>query len=644
MKFYGIESVNPIEIGTPSNDNSLTNLLAWDPNDGQIKYRDSSSISGGGSSSQTLSQVLNTGNDAGTYSIRFRGTQSEIYTITAGTSFSGFGAGMESILAITSSAFAFDPIITQNISGLSILNSTIGAIVWDGSASGLSKKAWMRSQNDTNTLNHSICLDVGYVCINSSQPSTTQSSHVSTSPSTTYMFSTDNTSSSSVQVNNSPPSLVLYTTDPNYTQCVQLYPNSVELNGVAGSDGQVVSINNTGQLCWQTISGSGGGGGSFILPSGEVGFGDGTGITSSINFIYDNSRCTLQVSPTSIIDASSDRSSIIGGEQHCICNNSFDATINGGYLNRINTYSCKSSILGGCNNYIQSYSSNTSIIGGVGQCISVSSCDSSVIGGTLNIINYCSKESSIVGGMCNHIYHNDCGSVILGGMTNLTNCDTFNTINSGCQNKIKFSDEVSILGGSNNCIYGYSAVYKNKRSSIIGGMYNNVVSKDFTTQGYSSVISGKNNCICGNIFGNSIIGGTINYITSLYAGSTNYCSVKFNAIIGGCQNMICSSKSATCPSFGSAIIGGSYNTICGSNHTAIVGGSGISVINCANAAISDKFITCFPIGTSCGSPPQLGCTFRVGDVFDCGVAGYLPQIQCYLRIEVGGSYFKIPVI
>ena len=431
MKFYGIDSLNPIQIGTPSNDDTLTNLLAWDPTDGEIKYRDVSSISGGGGSgSQTLKQVLNTGNDAGTYSIKFRGTQSEIYTITAGTSFSGFGAGMESILAITSSAFAFDPIITQNTSGLSILNSTIGAIVWDGSASGLSKKAWMRSQNDNESIYNSIYLDSASVCASSNRPSTTQSSIFQTSPSTSAIFTSDPTSSTSIQVNNEPASIIFYSNNLIANQCVEITPSSVSLNGSAGTNGQVVSINSTGQFCWQTISGSGGGG-STIIDSCEVAFGTGTGVTSSDIFVFDCTNKNLKVSYNSTIDNTIYNSGIIFGTNHILQYSSSDSSIIGGNCNKIENTSIRSSIIGGDRNHIYSNAGSV-ILGGFGGTISNSSLYSTINNGHCNVITSDSCYSSIHNGYFNLINTNSCLSTIIGGCCNTIQSSIGSAIIGGC--------------------------------------------------------------------------------------------------------------------------------------------------------------------------------------------------------------------
>jgi hypothetical protein len=46
MKFYGINSLNPIILATPSNDNSLNELLVWDASTFEVKYRDVSTLGG----------------------------------------------------------------------------------------------------------------------------------------------------------------------------------------------------------------------------------------------------------------------------------------------------------------------------------------------------------------------------------------------------------------------------------------------------------------------------------------------------------------------------------------------------------------------------------------------------------------------
>jgi len=515
MKFYGIESINPIEIGTPSNDNSLTNLLAWDPSDGQIKYRESSSISGGGSSSQNLSQVLQTGNNTGTYSINFIDNNSKIYGIVAGTSFFGWSSSMSSILAMTSSAFVFRPDTSQQLSGLSVLNSIIGGVEYFYPGSGRSQHAWLmtKGSNDNITSKTELCTNILSQCVCDSLNNCL--SYLSLQSSTVNLYSCQGASNYSLQfmtptyickmtsigtttsifsLGNCNQSIRLSTNDLTFTNEVVINPDMVQLNGVSGADGQVFSVNSTGQLCWQTVSG---GGGSTQAPTSEIVFGSGTGVTSSSLFKFDIVNNSLIVSYAHTIDSTSLNSSIIGGAS------------------------------GQC---IYDSSCNTSILGGYSNKISNSSCNSAVVGGNTNVIHYCTRNSSILGGQGNHIYHNNYRSVILGGSGNSTCCESLDTINSGFGNIVKFSQASSVIGGYQNQLYGYNASYKNNQSSIIGGKLNRITTIVAST-GLSSVIGGQYNCVCGTIINNSIIGGELNVITSIYGGATNYCSVRHSAML-----------------------------------------------------------------------------------------------------------------
>ena len=616
MKFYGIDSVNPIEIGTPSNDNSLSSLLAWDPTTGQIKYRDSSSISGGGSSSQTLSQVLSVGNNAGTYSIKFRGTQSEIYTITAGTAFYQWSATMGSILAITASAFAFKPDTTQQLSGLSVLNSILGGISYDNETNQ-AKVAWLCGNGQNQITKGCICVK-DEVYINTSNTSTNVSSNIRVCSCTLNLYSGDGSAYTNIIFQ--PQNLQFayfygssYSTftmlDTGFdlrtqnligTNCVTIGGNSVTLNNVSGTDGQVVSINSVGQLCWQTpVAGSGGG--SVVLPSGEVGFGGGDGITSSTNFIYDNSKITLKSAFNSNIDGNSYRSAILGGCINCITNNSSDSSIIGGWCNNLLSNNSLSSIIGGyCNNLnftlegssiisggynkIQCGANYTSIIAGCYNLIECSSAYSVISGGSFNKINYASKNAVISGGNCNTIGTASCWSMIGAGCFNTIRDVSYNsTIIGGYSNEIIIqSHRNTILGGSMNKIECYTL-----NSTIVGGSYNKVCHYSS-----NSIISGgTDNKICCNSCNSVISGGNLNTIdkyscrSSVIGGVSNAicCQSCLASIVGGESNFI---SYVSCQS---TIIGGFTNSIYDTRRGNISGGVFISITSSNDSFVGGGF-------------------------------------------------------
>lgn len=640
MKFYGIDSINPIQLGTPSNDNSLTNLLAWDPSDGKVKYRETSSISGGGGSgSQNLSQVLNVGNDAGTYSIEFRGGDSEIYSIIAGTSFYQWSATMSSFLAITSSAFVFKPDTSSQLSGLSVLNSIFGAVAYD-TDTNKSNLFWMCGRGfnkniitkvcaeddvlicscdtiNNNTSNISIC----HTNLNIYSGNGLEYGNILVQPNGIQLSVPYGPSSSLIYISNN--SVDLSTQNSNGANCISITGDCVNLNGTPGTDGQVVSINSTGQLCWSTGGGGGGGSGSTILNACEVGFGTGTGITSSIVFMFDSSLCTLKSSYNSTIDGSSDRSVILGGENHNICNNSFDAGIIGGVSNSINYGSSESSIIGGCSNEITCYSYQSSIISGYNNTI------------------YCSNNSTINGGD-NSLVCQSTGSSIIGGQSHIVWLANNSVISGGYNNAIYAS--ASFIGASITSTIDLSS----SCSTILGSIFSCVI---YGPQ--NSIIGGQSNTICSGMK-STIIGGLSNQITSYeYLGALQ----SNNSIIGGQSNLICRGSIGNCNSViiggnsncllydskDSVLIGGCMNKICGSCRAALIGGYNLSLSYACCTVGVPSIVTPFPVGTTCLTPPAWGGCLVVGDVYTYGSPTTVYTNQ-WLRININGAYVKLAII
>lgn len=302
-----------------------------------------------------------------------------------------------------------------------------------------------------------------------------------------------------------------------------------------------------------------GGSGSNIIISGtisqenikvglnEIAFGTGTGITSSIGFIFNNTYNNLKI----------------------------------GTYNSINGYVVGSSIVSGSGNSISSsggfYTDNTSILGGSGNLIENGlgqSFRSSIISGYNNIISN-SQNSSILSGQSNSILN----SYGYGR----------NIISGGNQNSMLNSEQSSILGGESNFI-GTSS-----NSSIIGGKYNQVNSANNSTiiNGYSyNTISGYGSVILGGYQLNNIecpFGVIIGSDHSLISGSSN-----LSVILGGNSNNILNSNNNN-------INGGYTNTISGSSsNSSIVGGVGNNIYNSQNSSIIAGGESNF-IGTSSNS-------------------------------------------
>ena len=314
----------------------------------------------------------------------------------------------------------------------------------------------------------------------------------------------------------------------------------------------------------------GGGSGSTPIPSGEIAFGNGTGITSLSFFKFTPGRTTL-LGNSALTDtsagslAASTKSSSIDGSYNTMlssvnssmyCNyNSIisacstviqgpgtkNSSIIGGVYNTINATSSKSVILGGQTGYI-SNTENSSIISSFNSQIRCFSVRSSIIGGLGNIMNYYTTNSTILGGYYNGITSTSSNSSIVGGMYNCIDSGLMQVILGGRQNCMKCSLYSVISGGYGNKMdISYAAF-------IGGGQFNEVKSSSNQSSivgSYCSLI----NCS----FQSSIISGYQNTILSSDRSS----------IISS----VGSSMSSSCRS---AIIGGSGLTLNGSNDTVLI--------------------------------------------------------------------------
>ncbi len=199
------------------------------------------------------------------------------------------------------------------------------------------------------------------------------------------------------------------------------------------------------------------------------------------------------------------------------------------------------------------FNSNTSESAfiGTGQNNEVSGLYSSVLNGDNNTIS--ASYSSILGGKDNDI--TDEYSVITGGQTNETS-ENHTFIGGGETNQANsqysavgggFCNRIGIASGYSAILGGFdNSVSSNSNFSNVSAGFSNVVSA-----GYSSILGGQNNQIQTSY--SNITGGENNNITS-----TNG---EHNAILGGCQNDICSTQN----NFSVTILNGRTNQIDGTN-------------------------------------------------------------------------------
>ena len=311
------------------------------------------------------------------------------------------------------------------------------------------------------------------------------------------------------------------------------------------------------------------------------------------------------------------RSTIVAGTNNCMIGESGLSSVMFGECNRIlsgpaTATSCDSSILGGCRNVL-SCSMASTIVGGASSSIANGSCYSSIIGGRGNVIKDFSRWSTISGGISNCIYGRSNtlatsdDSVILGGALNRILCSEDNAIIGGFCNLISGGPTGSwfstIIGGQFNCI-----CCESEANSIIGGSeniiencsYENVIIGGKTNHieyyiGYSSIIGGVCNSICFASDRDTIIGGYKNQICEYSFNSTiiggrnsklSYASLN-STIIGGLQNCICCSDS-------SVIIGGTGSIMNYSSRSVILGGEGL-VLNTENDVV---YSSCLKLATA----------------------------------------------
>ena len=407
----------------------------------------------------------------------------------------------------------------------------------------------------------------------------------------------------------------IYTKDL-YVASQSIYIGDLKLSSEDGAllvNGNIISSNN----------------GSIAINTDEVGFGTGTGLTSSGNFKF-NSTCDNFIQSKNSTIATSSNSTIIGGacniiegfgiDNSGVSVKSFSSTITGGQCNTLSNSNYSSIVGGNCNtieggldNSGKSISSFSSTITG-GQCNTISnSSNSSIVGGgSGNSIASFSNLSSIVGGSSNTLSCSSNFSSILGGSCN-TVCNSYRSSIVGCIcNTLSFSSRYSsIVCGSNNNISGVSGVsstmfstivggccnilYKSCNSNIFGGYLNNL-----GTSSYSSIVGGRFNTISGTLdfsgksttMFSTIIGGQCNIVSCNSSNSSiegGYCNKVYSinsSILGGfCNTVSCNSNS-------SSILGGSRNSIASySSNSSIVGGGSNNTICSVSGGSATMFST-----------------------------------------------------
>ena len=339
-------------------------------------------------------------------------------------------------------------------------------------------------------------------------------------------------------------------------------------------------------------------------------------------------------------------SAALSGSKNVVCaTNNDSSVIGGGLCNKININSNNSVIGGGCCNTIATNSgSNYSFIGGgLNNYLKCSTVNSGIGGGMFNTL--CGFYSFIGGGHCNQIDSSSTGSITIGGGIGINTCGgTFDfttllftaapttiasgyltTIVGGFQNLINVSSQWASIGGGycNEICCGFI-------SFIGGGNINKILGVGTACVntiggGCCNLISSSKVC---NSKLNTIVGGGLNTISSCYGfigGGASNCIVgcdsttistnAYSTIIGGKQNLICTSSAYTASSAYISqghFIGGGYKneintTMCGAStiYNSIVGGK----CNCIWSGYSSKSVQYSSIwgayniiyaGTGCG--------------------------------------------
>jgi len=375
--------------------------------------------------------------------------------------------------------------------------------------------------------------------------------------------------------------------------------------------------------------------GSIAINTDEVGFGTGTGLTSSGNFKF-NSTCDNFIQSKNSTIATSSNSTIIGGacniiegfgiDNSGVSVKSFSSTITGGQCNTLSN-SNYSSIVGGQCNTLSCNSDRSSIVGGSGNSITIFSQNSSIVGGYKNTLS-CSDNSLILGGCCNTLSNSNYSSIVGGYKNTLSSCNS--NIFGGCLNNLGTSSYSSIVGGSNNTISGtldVSGKSTTMFSTIIGGFCNtldgssnsSIVSGCCNTLSCSDnslILGGWCNTVSCNSYRSSIVGGFCNTLD----GSSN------SSIVGGSNNNISGASGGSATMF-STIVGGRFNTLSCSRYSAIIGGVCLTLTSNNCTVLVPNLLIAGSMSPNCGT--NFGITQNIiitGSASLCFINGILISV------------------
>ncbi len=270
------------------------------------------------------------------------------------------------------------------------------------------------------------------------------------------------------------------------SECSVVYVPSLKISTASNVSADRILVWDTDNYVkYREVSTISGGGGSVAINTDEVGFGTGTGLTSSGNFKFNTTCNNLIAASKGGEITNSENSVILGGECYSgtpYFGQSGGNQIIGGKNNLVTGgFYCNNGTIYNLPNKIYNSISST-ILGGRGNTLGTSS-NSSIIGGRCNTLSYYSFNSSIINGFCNTLSNSSSYSSIINGF-----CNTLSQL----------SNYSSIVGGYKNtlCCSSY-------KSSIIGGKSNTLTCFSY----YSSIIGGQGNTISCNSCNSVILGG-----------------------------------------------------------------------------------------------------------------------------------------
>jgi hypothetical protein len=299
----------------------------------------------------------------------------------------------------------------------------------------------------------------------------------------------------------------------------------------------------------------------------------------SENEIRDDSNgSTIGGGRLNLIEANVNFAAIGGGEQNRVA--AHNTTLGGGQRNTIGSNAPFAAILGGLFNV--NHGSTATLGGGRNNRIDRDSHYAVVAGGDANLVQASSLAATIAGGRNNLIRNNSLAAVIGGGNGNQIEMNNnHSTVAGGEGNRIGSSAIHSVIsGGSAN------EVAADARFGVIGGGDNNEVHDDFGT-----IDGGGSNAIRPGATYAAIGGGAVNTV-----GTNSPHSV----IGGGLQNNIALGASTSSIdgginnairdlAYSSTIGGGAGNLVGGSSTHAVVAGGWNNAVSSVSGTISGGY-------------------------------------------------------